>query len=71
MKTAMQELIDELKYQFSHSDNHLQTIVNIVQKAEAELFEKEKENICNAYNEGLEGQYIGSEKYYNQTFGCE
>ena len=51
-KTAMQTLIDELKYQFSHSDNHLQTIVNIVQKAENELFEKEKEQIIDAYDYG-------------------
>ena len=76
MKTAMQELIDELKYQFSHSDNHLQTIVDIVQKAENELFEKEKEQIMNAYENGvgdenernLSGKFTNAEEYYNQTY---
>ena len=33
-----------------------------------ELLEKEKEQICNAYTDGLEGPYIGSEEYYNQTY---
>ena len=32
------------------------------------LLEKEKEQICNAYTDGLEGPYIGAEEYYNQTF---
>jgi len=30
--------------------------------------EKEKEQICNAYTDGLEGPYIGAEQYYNQTY---
>ena len=30
--------------------------------------EKEKEQICNAYTDGLEGPYIGAEEYYNQTY---
>ena len=28
----------------------------------------EKEQICNAYVDGLEGPYIGAEQYYNQTY---
>jgi hypothetical protein len=28
----------------------------------------EKEQICNAYTDGLEGPYIGAEEYYNQTY---
>lgn len=32
------------------------------------LLEKEKEHICNAYVEGLEGLYIGAGEYYNKTF---
>ena len=32
------------------------------------LLEKEKEQICNAYTDGLEGPYIGAEEYYNQTY---
>ena len=30
--------------------------------------EKEKEQICNSYVEGLEGLYMGAEEYYNKTF---
>jgi hypothetical protein len=30
--------------------------------------EKEKEQICNAYTDGLEGSYIGAEEHYNQTY---
>ena len=70
MKTAMEELINELKYQFSHSDNHLQTIVNIVQKAEDELFEKEKEQIKDAFKYGWNWNY-DAEKYYNETYNNE
>ena len=33
-----------------------------------ELLEKEKEQICNAYVDGLEGPYLGAEKYYNETY---
>ena len=29
---------------------------------------KEKEQICNAYTDGLEGPYLGAEEYYNQTY---
>jgi hypothetical protein len=72
MKTAMQELIDELKYQFSHSDNHLQTIVNIVQKAQDELLEKEKEQIEIAFDLGRDEVtsvfLIDGEDYYNKSY---
>ena len=61
MKTAMQELIDEVrklrKNGFSVDDKYLQG-----------LLEKEKEQICNAYTDGLEGPYLGAEKYYNQIY---
>ena len=33
-----------------------------------QFLEKEKEQICNAYTDGLEGPYIGAEEYYNQTY---
>lgn len=33
-----------------------------------DCMEKEKEQICNAYTDGLEGPYIGAEEYYNQTY---
>lgn len=30
--------------------------------------EMEKNQLCNAYTDGLEGEYIGSERYYNETY---
>jgi len=61
MKTAMQELIDEVrklrKNGFSVDDKYLQG-----------LLEKEKEQICNAYVDGLVGSYMASEQYYNQIY---
>jgi hypothetical protein len=68
MKTPLQKLMQW----FNERPQYDKTSegYEIMQKAQ-ELLSEEKENICNAYNEGLEGQYIGSEKYYNQTFGCE
>ena len=76
MKTAMQELIDELKYQFSHSDNHLQTIVNIVQKAQDELLIKEKEQIIKAVEDTrgnivpkmFIGENFSGEEYYDLKY---
>jgi hypothetical protein len=58
MKTAMQELFE-----------YLDDIIgpSIKQK----FLEKEKEQICNAYTDGLEGPYIGAEQYYNQTYKPE
>jgi hypothetical protein len=62
MKTAMQELITELKYV-----EEWPMISGIIKRAN-DLLEKEKEQICNAYTDGLEGPYIGAENYYNQTY---
>ena len=42
----------------------LETSIEIAQY----LLEKEKEQICNAYTDGLEGPYIGAEQYYDQTY---
>jgi len=33
-----------------------------------EALKKEKEQICNAYTDGLEGPYVGAEQYYNETY---
>ena len=63
MKTAMQELIDELKRVQS------MTNMNFVIRIATDLLEKEKEQICNSYVEGLEGLYMGAEEYYNQEYG--
>ena len=58
--TAMQEWMEWLKAYEYELPLELQV------KAK-ELLEKEKEQICNAYTDGLEGPYIGAEQYYNQT----
>ena len=58
----MQELITELKYV-----EEWPMISGIIKRAN-DLLEKEKEQICNAYTDGLEGPYIGAENYYNQTY---
>ena len=59
----MQELIDELKRVQS------MTNMNFVIRIATDLLEKEKEQICNSYVEGLEGLYMGAEEYYNQEYG--
>ena len=60
--TAMQKLIQEMKYLESYP------MTSFVIRLATDLLEKEKEQICNAYTDGLEGPYIGAEQYYNQTF---
>jgi len=76
MKTAMQELIDELKLIEAYPMNSL------VLRIATDLLEKEKEQICNAYTDGAKGGANGTkgqheygwvsiqtkEKYYNQTY---
>jgi hypothetical protein len=61
MKTAMQELIEHLR----DNDYHVPIKVNLILE---ELLEKEKEQICNSYVEGLEGLYMGAEEYYEKTY---
>ena len=81
MKTALTELIEELKYisaQYATSnalDRRIKgAYVNALQKAK-DLFEKEKQQIKDAYEQGShdngEGNNSGyhkSEQYFNQTF---
>ena len=60
--TAAQELIVKIKkripfFQYSVYQDDFDMAV-----------EKEKEQICNAYTDGLEGPYLGAEEYYNQTY---
>ena len=62
MKTAVQIAVEKLE-QFIPAGNQL-SIRLILDEA----LEKEKEQICNAYTDGLEGPYIGAEEYYNQTY---
>jgi hypothetical protein len=62
MKTAMQELIDELKLIEAYPTNPL------VLRIATDLLEKEKEQIMNAYTDGLEGPYLGAEEYYYDNY---
>ena len=64
MKTAMQELIDELDLTKIADREKLIMVKYII----AKCLEKEKEQICNAYVDGLVGSYMASEQYYNQTY---
>ena len=60
MKTAMQELIDEIKEAVPYFK------MDIYQENFNKALEKEKEQIMNAYIDGLGD--IGAEEYYNQTY---
>lgn len=57
----MQELIEKIELNDYWIPNHIKN----------ELLEKEKEQICDSYVEGLEGLYMGAEEYYNQTYNQE
>jgi len=63
MKTAMQMALAriELLYGMKPDAIHWEMFKN-------DCMEKEKEQICNAYTDGLEGPYLGAEQYYNQTY---
>jgi hypothetical protein len=79
MKTALQELIDDLRELKKHSkENKQDTSFDIgmtfaIARAELRL-EKEKEQIIDAYDKGsdvnddLKPLYGTPEKYYNQTY---
>jgi hypothetical protein len=66
MKTAMQELIDELKLIEAYPMSPL-----VLRMAE-DLLEKEKEQIMMAYNDGVVNTVFNGkrkpEQYYNQTY---
>jgi hypothetical protein len=65
MKTAMQELIDELKLIEAYPMSPL------VLRMATDLLDKEKEQIMDSYLQGSfdDGPNItNSEQYYNQTF---
>ena len=61
MKTALQEFIDNV------IPMHIIELAMIKQEINKAL-EKEKEQICNAYTDGLEGSYIGAEEYYYDLY---
>ena len=62
----MQELIEKIEKLYLIKQN--KNSYKIFRQLELEALEKEKEQICNAYTDGLEGPYIGAEEYYNQTY---
>jgi hypothetical protein len=65
MKTAMQELISELKRVEDYP------MMPFVIRMATDLLEKEKEQIQNAYNDGYFGdayKHKDWEQYYNQTY---
>ena len=67
MNTALQELIEHFEDFKKHSPNVKLTLDEIINLLKDNL-EKEKEQICNAYTDGLEGPYIRAEQYYNQNY---
>ena len=58
----MQELIDELESIKGYKYGGL--VIRLIKNK----LEKEKEQICNSYVEGLEGLWISAEEYYNREF---
>ena len=62
MKTAMQELIEELESIKGYKYGGL--VIRLIK----DRLEKEKEQICNAYTDGLEGPYLGAEEYYYDLY---
>jgi hypothetical protein len=70
MKTAMQEWFDELKSNYPYMANE------IFDKGFNKYLEKEKEQIIDAYENGvgdenernLSGKFTNAEEYYNQTY---
>ena len=65
MKTAIQELIEKNKYATTHDGGYM---ISLTEDEVTELLEKEKYQICNAYNNGLIASYLGSGQYYNETY---
>lgn len=74
MKTAMQELIEKLKYQQKILEKEdsivLAAALYAGQRMAEDLLEKEKEQIIKAMNYGLgnEKEIELGEYYYNQTY---
>ena len=66
MKTAIEWLVEQL----ARKHNEFQALTFYYDhKEEIEQAKAmEKEQICNAYVEGLEGLWISAEEYYNREF---
>ncbi len=67
---AQQTAVDWLVEQLARKHNEFQALTfyydhkEEIEKAKA----MEKDHICNAYVEGLEGLYMGAEEYYEKTY---
>jgi hypothetical protein len=77
MKTAMQELIEELRQTRDEGESEYKTAYNLAIAIANQYFEKEKEQIENTFAdgfvEGVETQKSGKQvlfpkEYYNQTY---
>lgn len=62
----MQEIKNMLEILFAKTD--IVTIESLLDYIQNKGLQDEKEQICNAYTDGLEGTYIGAEQYYNETY---
>ncbi len=63
MKTAMQELIELLE--LNDKNEPMPYLIDSIKQV---YMSKEKEQICNAYTDGLEGPYLGAEEYYYDNY---
>lgn len=77
MKTAMQELLDELK-DANSENNFIKTTINLIIDMVESKLEKEKQQIIDAVNHKITPQSVRNsfikdvslgEHYYNETFG--
>ena len=70
MKTAMQELLEELN-DINSGNPFIQTTINLVKDLVESKLEKEKEQIINASTHGAnfdKSPFKNAKDYYNQTF---
>ena len=76
MKTAMQELIEELENKIKHIESNEDVYFNYgirksIQIALVQFIEKEKEQIIDAFNEGIDEMAFDTSgiNYYNRNYG--
>ena len=62
MQTSLDWFLENLPERFKYA------LLNTCEEGIKKAKQKEKEQICNAYVEGLEGLWISAEEYYNREF---
>ena len=62
MQTSLDWFLENLPERFKYA------LLNTCEEGIKKVKQKEKEQICNAYVEGLEGLWISAEEYYNREF---